>query len=119
MTTTNIERELKKHLESIDENNVMDEDKVRKWLKSIFIEDKENFDMFYPFNNSKRVKKPGKKMKGMLEAYGFDFVSDGVALEQMEYKFKAVTGYGDNFGYKVFIIDYWNDNCFIEYDAIS
>lgn len=51
-------------------------------LKEIFIENDENFGSFCPISRTK-VKKPAKKMKLMLEEYGFDLI-ESVVLEQME-----------------------------------
>ena len=59
--------------------------------------------VFAPWSEEK-PKKPGKLMKQMLEDAGFDFVSDGVSLQETTYKFTIVTGCCT---WTTVSVDYW------------
>ena len=84
----------------------LDYEEIAGHLKAIFIEDRENYNKFFPLSHT-RVKKPAHKMRKMLEEMGADFISFPT-LQQVEYKFELVLDYGEDFTSHYFTIDYWN-----------
>ena len=83
---------------------------VKETLHALFLE--ERWDDFSP-TSEKRIKKPARKMREILEKLGADFVSPPT-LEQCDYKMTIVTGYGNEFDYHSFDIDFWNHEVFVD-----
>lgn len=75
---------------------------VKETLRSIFLE--ERWKDFNPASKT-RIEKPAKKMREILESLGADFESSPV-LEQSSYKMSIITGYGNEFDFHYFEVDF-------------
>lgn len=83
---------------------------IKEGLRKLFLE--ERYAEFSPMSET-RIKKPARKMREILEELGADFVKPPT-LEQCDYKMTIVTGYGNDFCYYDFDIDFWNHEVFVD-----
>ena len=95
---------LKNIAEATTNATPMDLVKLKKALEEYFFEGEGQ--KFAPWNED-RPAKPGKKIKKLLEDAGFDFVSDGVSLQETAYVFTIMTGYAGHVNWTDVSIDYW------------
>lgn len=95
---------LKNIAEATTNTTPMNLTNLKKALEEYFFEGEGK--KFAPWNEA-RPTKPGKKIKKLLEDAGFDFVSDGVSLQETSYVFTIMTGYADNVNWTDVSIDYW------------
>lgn len=100
------EQRLMEVINATDDVTPMDVDTVCELLTNIFLDNRDNFSMYCPLSETK-IKHPAKAMTEFLEGVNMDFIKE-VKLDGCVYKFDAVTGYGDNFDYITFNIDYYN-----------
>lgn len=87
--------------------NINELSELKDTLENYFFEG--DGQVFCPFSEA-RPKKPGQKIRRLLEEAGLTFASDGVILEEAAYVFTVAQ---PTYGWITIKIDYWT--CEVEF----